>query len=139
MGTKLLFFSAFYPQTDGQTEVTNRSLGNLLRCLTADHEASWDLVLPQAEFTFNNSVNCSTGYKPFEVVYGFRLQTPLDLQPLPLPPRPSEATLDFSRYMRDIHEEVKRRISLSTEAYVAPTMPSARIDNLRSVIGSLSS
>jgi hypothetical protein len=66
-----MFSSAFHPQTDGQTEVTNRSLGNLLRCLVTDHVTSWDLVLPHAEFAFNNSVNRSTGCTPFEVVYGF--------------------------------------------------------------------
>jgi len=70
MGTKLNFSSAFHPQTDGQTEVLNRSLGNLLRCLIADHATSWDLVLPQAEFAINNSVNRSTGHTPFEAVYG---------------------------------------------------------------------
>ena len=73
MGTKLMLSSAFHPQTDGQTKVTNRSLGNLLRCLVKDHVTNWDTVLPHAEFAFNNFVNRTTGYTPFEVVYGFDL------------------------------------------------------------------
>jgi hypothetical protein len=108
IGTKLMFFSAFHPQTDGQTEVLNRSLGNLLRCLIADHTTSWDLILPHAEFAINNFVNRSTGCTPFEAVYGRRPYTPMDLTPLLLPPRPSEAGLDFSEHMKDVHAKVKR-------------------------------
>jgi len=119
LGTYLMFSSAFHPKTDGQTEVTNRSLGNLLRCLVADHVTSWDIVLPHAKFTFNNSVNRSTGCTPFEVVYGFRPNTPLDIISLPSPPRPSEAALDFSNYMRDVHEECKQRPTTHTSSYAA--------------------
>jgi len=53
-----------------------------------------------AEFAINNSVNRSTGCTPFEAVYGRRPYTPMDLTPLPLPPRPSEAGLDFSKHMK---------------------------------------
>ncbi|RVW26667.1 Transposon Ty3-I Gag-Pol polyprotein [Vitis vinifera] len=35
---------AFHPQTDGQTEIVNRSLGDLLHCLVGEHVSNWDLL-----------------------------------------------------------------------------------------------
>lgn len=90
-----------------------------MRCLVADHVTSWDTVLPHAEFAFNNSVNRSTGCTPFEVVYGFRPRTPLDVNSLPLPARPSGAAEDFSSYMQDIHDECKRRLTFHSNSYAA--------------------
>ena len=46
--TELKFSSTHHPQTDGQTKVVNRSLGNLLRCLVGDKPKGWDLIQPQA-------------------------------------------------------------------------------------------
>ncbi|PKI59627.1 hypothetical protein CRG98_019964 [Punica granatum] len=62
---QLQFSSAYHPQTDGQTEVVNRSLGNLLRSLAGEHVKSWDLKLCQVEFAHNHAINRSTGFSPF--------------------------------------------------------------------------
>lgn len=117
MGTKLKFSSAFHPQTDGQTETVNRSLGNLLRCLVTDHHTSWDLLLPHAEFAYNCSVNRSTGLSPFEIVTGARPKLPIDLSPLPIASRICEGAEDFVKHMHDIHSEVRKRLVITSENY----------------------
>jgi len=83
VGTKLKFSTAYHPQTDGQTEVVNRSLGNILRCLVSDHNRNWDLILPTTQFAYNSSINRSIGMSPFEVVHGYKPRKPLDLFPCP--------------------------------------------------------
>jgi hypothetical protein len=70
LGTNLAFSSAYHPQTDGKTEVVNRSLGDLLRSLVTEHHSSWDNILPQAEFAYNDSVNRSTGKVHFRLCMG---------------------------------------------------------------------
>ena len=116
-GTTLKFSSAFHPQTDGQTEVVNRSLGNLLRSLVGIKQGVWDLILSIAEFAYNNSVNRSTGKSPFQIVNGYSPRTPIDLVPLPPHMRVSEPAENFATHIHDLHAEIRRKISLSNEEY----------------------
>ncbi|GJR63597.1 RNA-directed DNA polymerase [Tanacetum coccineum] len=71
-------------KTDGKTEVTNKSLGNLLRSLIDKSPKQWDLTLPHVEFTFNMSLNHTTSKSSFKIVYGRNPITPLDLAPIPI-------------------------------------------------------
>nr|KYP38791.1 Transposon Ty3-I Gag-Pol polyprotein [Cajanus cajan] len=79
LGTKLLYSTTCHPQTDGQTEVVNRSLSTLLRVLLKGNKKTWDDCLPHLEFAYNRVVHKTTNLSPFEVVYGFNPITPLDL------------------------------------------------------------
>jgi hypothetical protein len=69
-GVKLLLSSAFHPQTDGQSEVTNRTITMYLRCLAGDRPRTWIKWLPWAEFCYNSSFQTAIGLTPFQVVYG---------------------------------------------------------------------
>ncbi|KAH9706010.1 Endonuclease [Citrus sinensis] len=81
--THLNFSSAYHPQTDGQTEVVNRSLRNHLRSLVGNNLKMWDQKLYQVEFAYNRVVKRSTGLSPFQVNYGYNPRAPIDLAPIP--------------------------------------------------------
>lgn len=65
MGTGLLFSIAFYPETDGQSEVTIHLVENFLRPYMEHRPSTWVEQLPLVEFAANNAVNISTGYTVF--------------------------------------------------------------------------
>uniref|UniRef100_A0A2N9J0J0 RNA-directed DNA polymerase n=1 Tax=Fagus sylvatica TaxID=28930 RepID=A0A2N9J0J0_FAGSY len=89
LGTKLLFSTTCHPQTDGQTEVVNRTLTQLLRTVVHKNLKTWEDCLPFIEFAYNRAMHSTTSYSPFEIVYGFNPLTPLDLMPLPIDGRSS--------------------------------------------------
>ncbi|KAJ9558461.1 hypothetical protein OSB04_013075 [Centaurea solstitialis] len=117
VNTKLNFSSAYHPQTDGQTEVVNRSLGNLLRCLVGDHVKAWDQKLCQAEFTHNHAVNRSTGFSPFQVVYSAQPRGPLDLMSLPIAGSVPKKVEDFVAGLHEVHNVVHDNLVRANAKY----------------------
>jgi hypothetical protein len=78
MDTKLNFSLAYHhPQTDGQTERTNQVLEDMLKACALKHGGSWDMSLPYAKFSYNNSYRASLKMSPFEALYGKKCRTPL--------------------------------------------------------------
>jgi len=119
LGTKLKYSTTCHPQTDGQTEVTNRTLGTLLRVLIKHQAKAWHLLLPHAEFAYNKTPSKATGLSPFKVVYGTDPLSPLDLIPRPFDQRPSADAVARIEEIQKLHELVKAKIGKTTRTYTA--------------------
>nr|CAG8580018.1 13798_t:CDS:2 [Entrophospora candida] len=79
LGTKLSISTTYHPQTDGQTEIMNHTLEEMLRAYTTYHQDKWDEHLPAVEFAYNNSKQALTEMTPFELDNGQHPMTPLEL------------------------------------------------------------
>jgi hypothetical protein len=108
MGTNLMFSSSYHPQMDGKIEVVNRSLGDLLRSLVTENHNSWDNVLPQEKFAYNNSVNRRTGKIPFEIVYGRQTRRVSELRDSEQIMTKSASAEEFAEVMEELHNRVKQ-------------------------------
>ena len=60
LGIESKLSTAYHPQTDGQTERVNQSLESYLRIYASYEQDNWDLLLPIAEFVYNNSPHTAT-------------------------------------------------------------------------------
>ncbi|GJS28968.1 putative reverse transcriptase domain-containing protein [Tanacetum coccineum] len=58
---------------DGQSERTIQTLEDMLRVCVIEFGGSWDVHLPLAEFSYNNSYHTSIRCTPFEALYGRKL------------------------------------------------------------------
>jgi hypothetical protein len=106
-GTKLCTSSAFRPQTDDQSEVTNKTITVYLRCLAGGKPRSWLRWLPWAEFCYNTSYQTTLKATLFEVVYG---RAPPDMLPYQLSAA-RVATVDHQLRDRDTFlAEIKQRL-----------------------------
>ncbi|MCO5577875.1 hypothetical protein L7F22_031710 [Adiantum nelumboides] len=70
IGTRLQFSSSFHPQTDGQSEIANSMVLDLLKSYISDQKTQWERYLSLVEFAYNNTIHSSTRKAPFEIVEG---------------------------------------------------------------------
>ncbi|GKB81243.1 RNA-directed DNA polymerase [Tanacetum coccineum] len=115
LGISLNFSSTAYPQTDGQTEVVNRTLVNMIRCLCGEMPKLWDVSLAQAEFAYNSVVHSSTGFSPFKVMYKTSPRHVVDLVDLS-----GKKNIQANRMVEEVqatHEVVRANITEANAKY----------------------
>ncbi|CAM5159789.1 unnamed protein product [Eretmochelys imbricata] len=71
--------SAYHPQSNGLVERFNGTLKMMLKTFMNQHPQDWDKYLPHLLFAYREVPQESTGFSPFELLYGRRVRGPLDL------------------------------------------------------------
>ena len=77
-GIKQIRTSPYHPQTDGMVERFNATLKRLLQKLTQNSEVEWDLCLPYVLWSYRGAIHKTTGFSPYQLLFGKQMRMPLD-------------------------------------------------------------
>lgn len=105
--------SSYHPQTNGLTERFHRTLCDMLSMYIQPDHRNWDAVLPFVTFAYNTSVQRTTGYSPFFLVYGRQPTSSLDVSFFSGPVNSSPFICDQFLYRV---AQCRRRARINTEA-----------------------
>ena len=112
LGTKITPSSAYHPQTDGQSEIMNRKIEEMIRSFVSFDKSDWDRFLVDFEVAYNSSVNATTSFTPFFLNYGIHPKTvPLDIITSENP-----AAEKFLQNMQEAVKEAQEQIKKSNES-----------------------
>jgi hypothetical protein len=117
LGTRLLFSTTYHPQTDGQTEVVNRTLSTILWVILKTNLKLWEECLPHIEFAYNRFVHSTTKVSPFQVVYCFNPRASINLLPLPPLEMTYFDTSQWFEFILKMHETTKLNFEKMNEKY----------------------
>lgn len=162
LGIANAFTSTYYPQTNGQTERSNRTIIQMFRCYVADHQRDWDTYFQALTFAYNMAVHCSTGMPALDLVLShppadFAVQgeshhvsTNIQDQLREMTPRFEKAltqareslAMAQARYIWDFDKRVRpanAALSAGDFVYIDPTEGGSKISETRTSVPSNSS
>ena len=92
----------YHPQGNGQTERYNRTLLDMLGTLESDQKRNWKAYIPSLVYAYNAIPHESTGYAPFELMFGRKPKLSIDV--LFEGDQSSERSSD---YVKDLEEKMR--------------------------------
>ena len=111
LGMETRLFTAFHPQTDGQTERMNQELEQYLRFFVEHRQKDWLEWLVSAEFAVNNNVHIATKVLPFMANYGRELRMGGDIRKK----GKVESAMEFVERIKKVHEEAGAALKKTQE------------------------
>ncbi|XP_057732938.1 uncharacterized protein LOC130948245 [Arachis stenosperma] len=76
---KHYFSSVEHPQTNGQAEAANRVILQAIKKKLNDAKGEWAELIPEILWSYNTTIQATTGETPFKLVYGSEALIPIEI------------------------------------------------------------
>src|SRR5260370_31646500 len=111
LSLQVLLSTLHHPQHNGQTECQNQTLEIALHAYVTGSKVNWAKWLPALAFAYNSTLQSSTGYSPFFLLYGYEPRSPASFttkDPCRVPrPLYNWSTQDFVQEL-EVHRALAR-------------------------------
>ncbi len=128
LGIKLIRTSVYHPQTDGLVEQFNRTLKTMIRKFVHEDAKNWDKWLEPLLFAVREVPQASTGFSPFELLYGRQPRGVLDVLRETWEEGPSESKNEI-QHVLDLRTKLHTLGKLSMENLLQAQDKQSRLYN----------
>ncbi len=128
LGIKPVRTSVYHPQTDGLVERFNRTLKTMIRKFVHEDAKNWDKWLEPLLFAVREVPQASTGFSPFELLYGRQPRGVLDVLRETWEEGPSESKNEI-QHVLDLRTKLHTLGQLSMENLLQAQDKQSRLYN----------
>lgn len=100
--------SPYHPQSN-QIERYHRTLSTYLKIFVKNDPIYWDIYLDFATFSYNISQNSTTGFSPFELLFGYEIKLPSSITQNPIP------NYNYENYAQEIRKKLQHAHIMAKE------------------------
>ena len=116
VGIKPIFTTPYHPQTNGKLERQHAVMKSILRKLCQDKPNDWNRYLIPTLFAMREVPSETTGYSPFELLYGRQVRGPLAiLNDLWIEPELDQELRTSYEYVIELRERIEDTAQLAME------------------------
>lgn len=110
-GVKKSHTTPYHPMGNGGVERFNRTLGNMIRALPPAAKQRWPRMLKSLTFAYNCTIHETTGYAPFQLMFGRTPRLPVDV--LFGSVLRDNDVVDYDVYVRDLLKDLKQAVTIA--------------------------
>ncbi|XP_061833118.2 uncharacterized protein [Nerophis lumbriciformis] len=129
LGIKSIRTSVYHPQTDGLVERLNRTLKSVIRKFVHEDKPNWHKWLDPLLFAVREVPQASTGFSPFELLFGRKPRGVLDLVKESWEEGPSPSKKEI-QYVMDLRAKLHTLGHLSRENLLQAQERQQRLYNM---------